>query len=228
VQLGPLTDGNFVTTSIRKEPLLSFLCLAWNDLSAFGLIIPFGLGMGCRRNKRVFKLLLLFVDLYTMEETLVTRYIDIQPASTVANFLKAGYSTTNVAIGSLYSLCDGNLILQKIVQFSCYSLLFLVVSAFALSFVSPGTTSHRADFTIPVGLRKGLRHQRGHRNHCVGNSILQMAVHFSCYSLLYLVVVTFVLSFILPGTTCYRASLHLSYSLPKLAHLHTNVSDRSQ
>jgi hypothetical protein len=116
--------------------------------------------------------------------------------------------------------CVGNLILQKIVQFSCYSLLFLVVSSFALSFISPGTTCHRADFTIPVGLRKGLRCQRGHHNHCVGNSILQKVVQFSCYSLLYLLVVTFVLSFILPGTTCYRADLHLSYSLPTctLAH----------
>ncbi len=28
---------------------LSYVCLAWNDLSAIGLTIPFGLGKGCRR-----------------------------------------------------------------------------------------------------------------------------------------------------------------------------------
>lgn len=41
-----------------------------------------------------------------MEGPLVTRYIDIQPAATVTNFLKAGYCSTGVAIGSLYSLAS--------------------------------------------------------------------------------------------------------------------------
>jgi hypothetical protein len=100
--------------------------------------------------------------------------------------------------------CNCNQICQLACHSSCYSLLFLVVVTFALSFVLPGTTCHRADFTIPVGLRKGLRRQRGHCNHCVGNSILQKLVHFSCYSLLFLVVSAFALSFVLPGTTCHR------------------------